>query len=123
MKFQIIIGLFILSIAFSCKDKATTENEAAPTETKQKLSKLQLANYSDENWKNGVGITYNMILLDFSQEKLDLLKSGKQLVLADGKVIDYINVEVVDKFIQISLNDKPTTFQAAIEYPNELTVK
>lgn len=123
MKFKVIIGLLVLVFVFSCKDKTSIEGDAASTGVIEKSNKVQLTKYSDENWKNGVGITYNMILLDFSQEKLELLKSGKQLVLADGKLLDYIHVEVVDKFIQVYLNDKPTTMQAALEYPNELTVK
>jgi len=126
MKLKFLIGLFALATMFSCKDK-TTEEQGTKAETTTEQAKptnvIQLANYSDVNWKNGVGITFKMMLVDFSQEKFDLISKGTQLQLADGKTIPYVGCEKSGNFIQILLPEIPTKYQAVAEYPNELTVK
>ena len=77
MKLKVIIVLFILSIAFSCKSKEEEQvKEENPSEANASATSIQLANYSDENWENGVGITFNMLLVDFSKEKEALIAKG-----------------------------------------------
>ena len=76
MKIKVLIGLFTLVMVFSCKDKTAENNDGknnVATETPKPTNVIQLANYSDVNWKNGVGITFKMLLVDFSQEKFDLI--------------------------------------------------
>lgn len=126
MKTRVLIGLLSLSLAFSCQDKKASEEnatqettEAAPANT---ASTIQLANYSDENWKGGVGTTFNMLLVDYSKEKFDLISQGKELDLPSGQKLPYLGCEKQGNFIQIMLNEKPGTYQAALEYPNELKV-
>ena len=75
MKLKLLIGLFILSIAFSCKGKEEDTKQENSTEANASVTSIQLANYSDENWKNGVGITFNMLLVDYSKEKYELIKN------------------------------------------------
>ena len=124
MKLKVIIGLFILSIAFSCKSKEEEQvKEENPSEANASATSIQLANYSDENWENGVGITFNMLLVDFSKEKEALIAKGTELTLADGKKINYVRYEVKKNYIQIMLKEKPSVYQSAIEYPNELIIK
>jgi hypothetical protein len=124
MKLKVIIVLFILSIAFSCKSKEEEQvKEENPSEANANPTSIQLANYSDENWENGVGITFNMLLVDFSKEKEALIAKGTELTLADGKKINYVGYEVKKNYIQIMLKEKPSVYQSAIEYPNELIIK
>jgi hypothetical protein len=124
MKLKLIIGLFILSIAFSCKSKEGEQvKEENPTEASASPTSIQLANYSDENWENGVGITFNMLLVDFSNDKEALIAKGSELTLADGKKINYVGYEVKKNYIQILLKEKPSFYQSAIEYPNEIIIK
>ena len=124
MKLKVIIVLFILSIAFSCKSKEEEQvKEENPSEANASSTSIQLANYSDENWENGVGITFNMLLVDFSKEKEALIAKGTELTLADGKKINYVGYEVKKNYIQIMLKEKPSVYQSAIEYPNELIIK
>ena len=124
MKLKVIIVLFILSIAFSCKSKEEEQvKEENPSEANASATSIQLANYSDENWENGVGITFNMLLVDFSKEKEALIAKGTELTLADGKKINYVGYEVKKNYIQIMLKEKPSVYQSAIEYPNELIIK
>lgn len=124
MKLKVLIGLFILSFAFSCKGKEEEQvKQENSTEATASLSTIQLANYSDENWKNGVGVTFNMLLVDYSKEKEALIAKGTELTLADGKKINYVGFEVKKNYIQIMLKEKPAIYQSAVEYPNEITVK
>ena len=126
MKIKVLIGLFMLVMVFSCKDKTAENNDSknnVATETPKPTNVIQLANYSDVNWKNGVGITFKMLLVDFSQEKFDLISKGTQIQLGDGKTIPYVGCEKSGNFIQILLPEVPTKYQAVAEYPNELAIK
>lgn len=124
MKLKVLIGLFILSFAFSCKGKDEEQvKQENSTEANAGLTSIQLANYSDENWKNGVGITFNMLLVDFSKEKEALIAKGTELTLPDGKKVNYVGYEVKKNYIQIMLKEKPAVYQSAVEYPNEITIK
>ena len=124
MKKCLILCVLVALSLFSCKDSKTTTEPTATEATKTKSTNtLSLSNYSDENWKNGVGITYKMFLTDYSKEKEELLKTGKELELADGKTIPYVGYEVVGNYIHILINEVPTQYVATAEYPNVITVK
>mgnify|MGYP006152298461 CR=1 FL=1 len=127
MKIRVLIGLLALSLVFSCKQKSEVEEKATQDTTTETaapaVTSIQLANYSDENWKNGVGLTFNMLLVDYSEAKYELISKGTELNLPSGEKVPYIGYEKQDNYIHIMLAEKPTTFQAAIEYPNEITIK
>ncbi|UGS23644.1 hypothetical protein [Flavobacterium channae] len=127
MKIRVLIGLFALSLVFSCKQKSEVEEKATQETSTENVApavtSIQLANYSDDNWKNGVGLTFNMLLVDFSEAKFELISKGTQLQLPSGEIVPYIGYEKQDNYIHIMLADKPTAYQAAIEYPNEITIK
>jgi hypothetical protein len=128
MKIRVLIGLLALSLVFSCKQKSEVEEKATQYATTDvaapAVTSIQLANYSDDNWKNGVGLTFNMLLVDYSKEKFELISKGTELNLPSGEKVPYIGYEKADNYIHIMLGDKkPTTYQASIEYPNEITIK
>ena len=129
MKIRVLIGLLGLSLVFSCKQKSEVEEKATEevkteTTTPATVTSFQLANYSDENWKNGVGLSFNMLLVDYSKEKFELISKGTELILPSGEKVPYIGYETKDNYIHIMLGDKkPTTYQASIEYPNEISIK
>jgi hypothetical protein len=128
MKIRVLIGLLALSLVFSCKQKSEVEEKATQDATTDvaapAVTSIQLANYSDDNWKNGVGLTFNMLLVDYSKEKFELISKGTELNLPSGEKVPYIGYEKADNYIHIMLGDKkPTTYQASIEYPNEITIK
>jgi hypothetical protein len=124
MKLKVLIGLFILSFAFSCKSKEEDTKQENSTEAIASVTTIQLANYSDENWKNGVGTIHNMLLVDFSQEKMDLISKGTELYLENGQKLKYIGSEKVNNYIHILFGEyKLTPHQSALEYPNNITVK
>jgi hypothetical protein len=64
-----------------------------------------------------------MLLVDYSEAKYELISKGTELNLPSGEKVPYIGYEKQDNYIHIMLAEKPTTFQAAIEYPNEITIK
>lgn len=126
MKTRLLTVLFVSMVLFSCKDstKETTNPETTTEVAEKKSNVITLSNYSDENWKNGIGITYKMFLTDYSKEKEALLTNAKELVLADGKtVVPIVGSEVKGGFIQIYLKESGTNYSAMAEYPNEITVK
>jgi len=128
MKIRVLIGLLALSLGFSCKQKSEVEEKAtqdtATEVVEPAATSIQLTNYSDDNWKNGVGLTFNMLLVDYSKENFELISKGTELNLPSGEKIPYIGYEKSDNYIHIMLGDKkPTTYQASIEYPNEITIK
>ena len=128
MKIRVLIGLLALSLVFSCKQKSEVEEKATQDATTDAaapaVTSIQLANYSDDNWKNGVGLTFNMLLVDYSKEKCELISKGTELNLKKREKVPYIGYEKADNYIHIMLGDKkPTTYQASIEYPNEITIK
>ena len=114
MKLKVLIGLFILSLAFSCKQKSEVEEKATQDATNEAavptVTSIQLANYSDDNWKNGVGLTFNMLLVDHSKENEALISKGTELILPNGKKVNYVGFEVKKlgsrfSFNQMCLND------------------
>ncbi len=124
MKTRLILLILVSVAFFSCKNGETKEGTTPETETVvEKKNTITLSNYSDLNWKNGIGITFKMFITDNTPEKLELLKTAKQLELADGKIIAIAGFEVAGGFIQILLNDTATQYAAAAEYPNVITVK
>lgn len=129
MKIKVFISIIALSTIFSCKQKSEVEEKATQDSTTENVApaavtSIQLANYSDDNWKNGVGFTYNMLLVDFSDSRLELISKGTELHLPSGEVLPYIGYEKQDNYIQIMLGDKkPTDYQSSIEYPNDITIK
>ena len=127
MKIKVLIGLLVLTLSFSCNQKGEAEANAKKEEVTKKAglaaNAIQLSNYSDENWQNGVGLSFNMLLVDYSKEKFDLISKGTELTLANGEKVPYIGYETVDNFIHIQLGDtKATTYQASVEFPNEILI-
>jgi hypothetical protein len=125
MKSKFSLLLFLLTILVSCKDdKATTTDKDASANEVAVVAKneIKLSNYSDENWKNGVGTTFKMFLADNNPTNLELIKNGKELELADGTKVPYIGCEEKGGFIQIYITESTQKFIAAAEYPNVLKV-
>lgn len=130
MKLKVLIGLLVMTLSFSCNQKGEVEGNEMNKETVETTENaalaanaIQLANYSDENWENGVGLSFNMLLVDYSKEKFELISKGTELTLPNGEKVPYIGYEMVDNFIHIQLGEaKATTYQASIEFPNEILI-
>ena len=130
MKIRVLIGLLALSLAFSCQQKGEAEQKPADEAGKEKIEEtvlakdaIRLSNLTDENWNKGVGVTLNMLLVDYSKEKFDLIQAGHEVHLPDGQIIKYFDSEKAGDYIQILLLESAVNQQAAAEFPNELIVK
>ena len=123
MKLRFILCAFTILTLLSCKDnKVAEETKTTETAVVNKNS-FSLSNLTDDNWQKGVGIKYKMFLTDFSAEKEERIKNGKNLQLADGKLVPYVGYKVVGKYIQIYLTEDAIKYSAAAEFPNEIIVK
>lgn len=124
MKTKLVLLFSIGCILLSCKEDAkTTENQGTEAVAAENKNSFQLSNYSDENWSNGVGVAYNMLLTDFSKEKEEMLKKGKELEFKDGTIIPYTGVEVNGEFINILLAENPSQYKDVAKYPNQVIVR
>jgi len=114
------ICMFAMLAFASCKNEPK-QDETAKEAVKENT--IKLSNYSDENWNAGVGIVYNMFIVDNNAENAAKLKSVKELVLSDGTYVTVTGTNEAGKFIQILLKDKASTFQKLAGYPNDLVVQ
>jgi len=124
MKNKIYVICMMVALALvSCKNdpKATETTPAKEGEAKEKT--IKLANYSDENWKEGVAIEFNMFLADNTPENTELLKGVKELELVDGTIVKVTGTTVAEPFIQINLEAKGSTYQSQAAYPNLIFIK
>lgn len=111
-----LVAIFSLG---SCKNDAKT---VEPAQEEVKKNSIQLTNLSDVNWDGGVGITYDMFLVDNTKENEALIKGAKELEFSDKTKIKVIGYTVVDKFIQINVEGKASSFKNVAIYPNYITV-
>jgi mannosyltransferase len=91
-------------------------NEKPNTENKS----IQLTNISDQNWYSGVGKFSNMLLLDYSVENLNLIKSCKSIKFKDNMTISVIGYEKTGAFIHLFLNTKAIMFKEVAAFPNKI---
>lgn len=83
---------------------------------------LTLSNINDEYWQGGVGIEYNMLLIDYTPQAEKLLQANKRMLLKNGKTVtikaynraaNYINLEIVESLDQ---------YKDAAQYPNPVKI-
>jgi hypothetical protein len=117
-KFFAACMFFVLALV-SCKEEARKETEPA----KETEKSIQLSNYSDTNWKAGVGIEFPMFLADNTPSNLALIKDAKVLEFEDGTKIDLVSYKEEGNFIQLIINDKGSNFQNVAQYPSYIFVK
>lgn len=125
MKSKFSLLLILLAVFVSCKQEKTdtpTEETNTTTAAPAATNEITLSNYSDENWKNGVGITFKMFLADNTPSNLELIKKGKELELASGVKVPYVGFEEKGGFIQIFITEKPEKYASAAEFPNKIKV-
>lgn len=122
MKTNIFIVCLIAVLSLgSCKNEAKTDEVAKEAEVKK--TTLQLTNLSDENWEGGVGVEYDMFLVDNTKENEELVKTAKELHFTDGTKVKVIGYTVNDPYIQINLEGEASNFKAVAAHPNVIEVK
>lgn len=95
-----------------------TEN--GQTTVDYKSNGLTLSNLNDENWKNGCSISYNMVVLDYSPTKENLLKTHKKIKLTDNRIVTIKGYYVSGNYINITIEEKLQDYIDVIGFPNAL---
>lgn len=95
-----------------------TEN--GKTTVDYKSNGLTLSNLNDENWNNGCSTTYNMVVLDYSPTKENLLKTNKKIKLSDNRVVTIKGYYVSGNYINITIEEKLQDYINVIGFPNAL---
>jgi hypothetical protein len=95
-----------------------TEN--GQTAVNYKSNGLTLSNLNDENWKNGCSLSYNMVVLDFSPTKENLLKTCKKIKLKDNRIVTVKGYYVSGNYINITIEEKLQDYIGIIGFPNAI---
>ena len=85
-----------------------------------KSNGLTLSNLNDENWKNGCSLSYNMIVLDYSPTKENVLKTQKKIKLSDNRIVTIKGYYVSENYINITIEENLLDYIKVIGYPNAL---
>jgi len=93
-------------------------SENGKTAIDYKSNGLTLSSLNDENWKNGCSISYNMVVMDYSVAKENLLKTAKKIKLADNRVVTVKEYIVSGNYINITLEENLQDYIEAIQYPH-----
>ena len=100
------------------KFSLVTEN--GKTAVDYKSNGLTLSNLNDENWKNGCSFSYNMVVLDFSPTKENLLKTCKKIKLKDNRIVTVKGYYVSGNYINITIEEKLQDYIGIIGFPNAI---
>ena len=79
-----------------------------------------MSNLTDENWKNGFSFTYNMVVVDYSPKKENLLKTNKKIKLSDNRVVTIKGYYVTGNYINITIHEELQDYINVIGFPNSI---
>lgn len=102
--------------------KLSVISEDGKDEIQFKDSDLSLSNITDENWYGGVGLSNNMLLMDYVPGREKRLQPGKKLLLKDGQSMTIKSIDVVNNYIHIHIMENPVDYKAAASFPNTLQI-
>lgn len=77
-----------------------------------------LSNVTDENWFGGVGIPFNIVLMDNSQRTLNNLQKHKKIKMSSGEVINITKYWSTGNFIHVEIAEPLEPYRSKITYPN-----
>ena len=105
---------------FDCWTKHYVLKNTTTNHSNVKNQNIQLTNISDQNWYAGVGKFSNMLLLDYTEERLNFMKSCKAVKFKDSTTINVIGFEKTGTYIHVFLNDKAIKFKEVAAYPKTI---
>ena len=100
------------------KFSLVTEN--GKTTIDYKSNGLTLSNLNDENWKNGCSLSYNMVVLDYSPSKENLLKTHKKIKFKDNRIVTIKGYYVSGNYINVTIEEKIQDYMDILGFPNTL---
>lgn len=81
---------------------------------------LVLSNINDINWKGGVSTTNSILLMNFSEKNVEILKRGVRLKSKNGKIYKIMKTEKIGNFIHVHIDKSPKANRDFIQYPNPI---
>ncbi len=93
-------------------------NVAITIPSEMKIGTLTLSNINDEYWQKGIGVSNNILLVDYSSFKENMLKTAKKLKFKDGKMATLKSFEIVGNYIHIQIEEKTSDYIDVAAYPN-----
>lgn len=87
-------------------------------EIQYKNGDLSLSNITDENWYGGVGLTNNLLLMDYVPGREKLFKPGSMMQLKDGRAMTIQSAAVVGNYLHIHIVGNPVDYKDAVAFPN-----
>ena len=85
-------------------------------------SSLTLSNITDENWFGGVGINLNTLLIDYSLENENKLKTVKELKLQNNNILKIKSFKKVDNFLHLQLYENAYNVREQLSYPQAIEI-
>lgn len=84
-----------------------------------KENDFYLSNITDENWIGGVGIPFNLLLMNNSPRTLSFLQKHKKIELKNGSIINIEKHWVSGNFIHVEIKETLKENKEQIRYPND----
>lgn len=81
---------------------------------------LVLSDINDINWKGGVSTTNSILLMNFSEKNVEILKRGVRLKSKNGKIYKIMKTEKIGNFIHVHIDKSPKANRDLIQYPNPI---
>ena len=97
-------------------------SEDGLNQTSYKSGGLTLSSITDENWTGGVGLTYNMLLIDSSPTKEKLLKTATKIKFTDGSFATIAGYSLAGNYIQITVKENTKELIKKASYPNLIEI-
>lgn len=95
-----------------------TRHYVLKNKIKHPKSSIYLSNLTDQNWIGGVGIKYNMLLIDFSTENEEKIKNASKVKFKDGRIANVIGYAKAGNYIQIQIGGPTGIYSEVAAYPN-----
>lgn len=84
------------------------------------VNNIVLSSISDTYWTGGVSKNNTILLVDFSEDNVEKLKSARRLKAKNGKSYKIIKTEKTGNFIHIYVDKAPYTNKDMLQYPNPI---
>lgn len=81
---------------------------------------LLLSNFTDINWKKGVGRHNSQLLFDVNPKNEEIIKEGLQLKTKSGKNYTIIKLEKIGNYFNAHVDKDPTVTIDDLQYPNTI---
>lgn len=87
---------------------------------KDSTGNIILSNINDGNWAGGVSTNNTILLVDFSEKRIEELKKAVRLKSKNGKIYKIIKTEQVGDYIYVYIDKSPFSNKEFLKFPNHI---